>query len=143
MDNLQLKLFRLGAKLVAPQSISAQERKLEDGGGYFPEEYLQFVERRRCVRAGDLIVLHTPGRTYNALRKVAAQGDYDHLGVVTEGGMFLHVGPPKVGRNSHSLECMYVCVCVYMYVCVCVFFNAFVNMYVYLFLVYAFSSYAR
>ena len=51
--------------------------------------------RAAMLQPGDLIVVRTPGTFYHLFRR-AAKHSVDHLAIVVENGMFLHVGPPTI-----------------------------------------------
>jgi hypothetical protein len=51
--------------------------------------------RAAVLQPGDLIVVRTPGTFYRVFRS-AANHKVDHLAIVVEKGMFLHVGPPTI-----------------------------------------------
>jgi hypothetical protein len=75
------------ARIIAPESLALQLRSY--GGDW------RLKERARALRPADLILVRTPGAFYSLFRAVSAH-EYDHLAVVLEHGLVLHVGPPNL-----------------------------------------------
>lgn len=90
------------AKLVSPDSLvhvpADQARSKEQWRANLNNPWSNAAALGRAVRllrAGDIILTCTPGAFYSAARS-SAGSLYDHVVVVAQNGMTIHVGPPTV-----------------------------------------------
>lgn len=90
------------AKLVSPDSLvhvpADQARSKEQWQANLNNPWSDAAALGRAVRmlrAGDIILTCTPGAFYSAAR-ASAGSLYDHVVVVAQNGMTIHVGPPTV-----------------------------------------------
>lgn len=81
-------------RIVAPDSLLVERRV------YGLDWRLR--ERVEAVRPGDIILVRTGGAFYKFFRSVAGHS-FDHMAVVLEHGLVLHVGPPDIRLLPASL----------------------------------------
>lgn len=90
MNPLLHGLWQTLVGIVAPESLAVEKTREKAR-----ENFDSLAERRNALQPGDLIIVRTPGTFYKFFRGLAGH-KFDHLAIVLNDGMFLHVGPPTV-----------------------------------------------
>jgi len=92
MHPLLHSLWQFLTDLVIPESLASDSARARNSTS---ESFALVSPRVQLLQPGDLIIVRTPGTFYRFFRGLAGH-KFDHLAIVMENGMFLHVGPPTI-----------------------------------------------